>query len=60
MSFVMRIVQVLVMLIVFAGMAVLIWYAFTWTAIAVLEALGLNNSMVLEWLKTKLPKRKKK
>ena len=60
MAFLYRIVQVLVMVVLLSGMLIIIWYAFTWTAIAVLEALGVNNSLVLEWLKTKLPKRKKK
>jgi len=60
MAFIFRLVQVLVMIILIAGMAVLVWYAFTWSAIAFLEAIGLNNSLALEWLKSKLPKRKNK
>ena len=60
MAFLLRLIQVLVMFLVFAGMTVVIWYVFTWIAIAVLEAVGLSNSMAGEWLKSKLPKRKRK
>jgi len=60
MAFIVRLLQYSGMVFLFAVALVLAWTIISWTAIAFLEAIGLNNSLVLEWLKAKAPKRKKK
>jgi len=59
-SFLARLLEVLVAIII-SGMALLaLVYIASWVTIGVIEALGYNNSRVAEWIKSKLPKRKVK
>ena len=60
MAFLLRILQVLLMVIALGFTLTLSFWVISWVIIGALEALGLNNSLVVKWLKSKLPKRKPK
>jgi hypothetical protein len=60
MMFLLRILQMLLWLLLICGGLAALYFIFSWTIIGALEALGYNNSLIVKWLKSKLPKRKRK
>ena len=57
-AFLMRILGALIGLVVIALIILLVLYGVSWVIIGLLTAVGLNNSLVVKWLKSHVTNRK--